>query len=101
MTIISAPVVYWKLDNDILSARFLSDDEKPKAVERLRANQTGTGSRVFKWSHIKELALEPKTYLWISLSLLLNVGASVTNTFGPLIIGGKSAHPLPDCYFEI
>lgn len=34
------------------------------------------------------MALEPKTYLWIGLSLCLNVGASVTNTFGPLIING-------------
>jgi MFS family permease len=88
VTIVSVPFVYWKLDNDIPSARFLTEGEKPKAIERLRANQTGTGSREFKWSHIGELALEPKTYLWIGLSLLLNVGASVTNTFGPLILGG-------------
>ena len=32
--------------------------------------------------------LEPKTFLWIGLAMLLNVGASVTNTFGPLIING-------------
>lgn len=88
MTIVSAPFVYWRLDNDIPSARFLSDSDKPKAIERLRANQTGTGTRDFKWSHILELALEPKTYLWVSLSLLLNVGAAVTNTFGPLILNG-------------
>lgn len=88
VTVISAPFVYWKLDNDIPSARFLSEEDKPKAIERLRANQTGTGSREFKWSHLLELALEPKTYLWIGLSLLLNVGASVTNTFGPLILNG-------------
>lgn len=84
----SAPIVYWRLDSDIPSARFLSADDKPKAIERLRANQTGTGSREFKWSHIAEMALEPKTYLWIGLSLLLNVGAAVTNTFGPIIIAG-------------
>lgn len=88
VTVATAPFVYWKLDNDIPSARFLSDEEKAKAIERLRANQTGTGSREFKWSHILELALEPKTYLWIGLAMLLNVGASVTNTFGPLILEG-------------
>lgn len=88
VTIVSAPFVYWKLDNDIPSARFLSDSDKPKAIERLRANQTGTGTHEFKWSHILELALEPKTYLWVGLSMLLNVGASVTNTFGPLILKG-------------
>ncbi|KAK4545221.1 hypothetical protein LTR36_003400 [Oleoguttula mirabilis] len=88
VTILSAPFVYWKMDNDIPSARFLSESEKPKALERLRANQTGTGTREFKWSHVLELALEPKTYLWVGLAMLLNVGASVTNTFGPLILNG-------------
>lgn len=88
VTIVSAPVVWWFLDNDIPSARFLTESEKPQAIERLRANQTGTGNREFKWSHIAELAMEPKTYLWIGMSLCLNVGASVTNTFGPLILSG-------------
>ncbi|UKZ46218.1 hypothetical protein TrVGV298_000419 [Trichoderma virens] len=88
LTVISVPFIYWKLDNDILSARFLTEEEKPKAIERLRANQTGTGNREFKWKHVFEAALEPKTYLWFGMTLLLNVGASVTNTFGPLIING-------------
>ncbi|OJJ45106.1 hypothetical protein ASPZODRAFT_70509 [Penicilliopsis zonata CBS 506.65] len=88
VTIVSSPIVYWKLDNDIPSARFLTEEEKPKAVERLRANQTGTGSREFKMQHLVEVALEPKSYLWIGMSLTLNVGASVSNTFGPLILDG-------------
>ncbi|KAI3319011.1 MFS general substrate transporter [Xylariaceae sp. AK1471] len=88
VTIVTAPVIYWRLDNDIPSARFLTEEEKPKAIERLRANQTGTGSREFKWSHIVEMFLEPKTYLWVALSLFINAGASVTNTFGPLILNG-------------
>ncbi|RFU81222.1 mfs transporter [Trichoderma arundinaceum] len=88
LTIVSVPFIYWKLDNDIISARFLTEEEKPKAIERLRANQTGVGSREFKWKHVIEAGLEPKTYLWFGMTLLLNVGASVTNTFGPLIISG-------------
>lgn len=83
MTIVTAPVVYWKLDNDIPSARFLSDEDKPKAVERLRANQTGTGSREFKWAQVVELFLEPKTYLWIALSLFINAGAGVLTPLAP------------------
>ena len=88
LTIVSAPLAYWRLDNDITSARFLTEEEKPMAIERLRANQTGTGNREFKWKHILEVALEPKTYLWLGMALLLNVGASVTSIFGPLIISG-------------
>ena len=101
VTVITAPFVYWKLDNDIPSARFLSDEDKAKAIERLRANQTGTGSREFKWSHILELALEPKTYLWIGLAMLLNVGASVTNTFGPLILEGLGFNPYTTSLFNM
>jgi len=88
VTIITAPFVYWKLDNDVATARFLDETERAQAIERLRANQTGIGSREFEWSHVWEVFLEPKTYLWFSMALLLNVGASVTNTFGPLILKG-------------
>lgn len=88
VTIATAPIVYWQLDNDIPSARFLSEADKPKAIERLRANQTGTGSREFKWAQVGEMFLEPKTYLWVGMSLFVNAGASVTNTFGPLILNG-------------
>lgn len=88
VTIVSAPFIYWKLDNDVAAARFLTEHERVQAVERLRANQTGIGSREFKWPHVLEAAIEPKTYIWVGMSLLLNVGAAVTNTFGPLILSG-------------
>lgn len=88
LTIVSVPLIFYLLDNDIPSARFLTEEEKPMAVERLRANQTGTGSREFKWKHVFEALIEPKTWLFVAMSLLLNVGASVTNTFGPLILSG-------------
>ncbi|GBF64698.1 transporter [Trichophyton mentagrophytes] len=88
VTIISAPFVYWKLDNDIPSARFLTEHEREQAIERLRANQTGTRATEFRWSHVFEALFELKTYLWIAMSLLLNIGAAVTNTFGLLILNG-------------
>lgn len=39
-------------------------------------------------THVAEAGLEPKTYLWIGMAMLLNIGASVTNVFGPLILSG-------------
>jgi hypothetical protein len=44
ITVVTVPFVYWKMDNNIALARFISDEDKPKAVERLRANHTGTGT---------------------------------------------------------
>ncbi|KAL2833910.1 major facilitator superfamily domain-containing protein [Aspergillus cavernicola] len=88
VTVISAPVVYIFLDNDIPTARFLNETEKLQAMERLRANQTGTGSREFKMHQLVEAGLEVKTYLWLGMTILLNTGAGVTNVFGPLILSG-------------
>ncbi|KAL3487328.1 major facilitator superfamily domain-containing protein [Aspergillus germanicus] len=88
LTIVSAPLAYWRVDNDIMSARFLTETEKAQALERVYANQTGTGSREFKMSHAWEALLEPKTWGWVAIAMLINVGAIVTTTFGPLLING-------------
>lgn len=88
MTVVSAPVVYWFLDNDVTTARFLTEHEKLQAVERLRANQTGTGSSEFKWDQVWEALIEPKTWLFVGIAVCLNVTAAVTNTFGPIVVAG-------------
>ena len=88
ITVITAPFVYWRLDNDIGSARFLTEQERLQGIERLRANQTGTGNREFKMQHVVEAGLEIKSYLWIAMAMFLNIGASAQNIFGPLILGG-------------
>lgn len=56
------------------------------AVERLRANQTGTGSHEWKWNQALEVFMDPKSYLWFGIAMLPNLGASVTNVFGPTLI---------------
>ncbi|KAJ5946065.1 hypothetical protein N7454_002904 [Penicillium verhagenii] len=83
VTIVSAPIVYWRLDNDVSTARFLNETEKAQGMERLRANQTGTGNTDFKLSHVYEAVLEPKTYLWIGMAMLLNIVShqSLDNAF--------------------
>jgi hypothetical protein len=88
ITVLSAPLVWFFLDSDILSARFLDEHEKAQAIERLRANQTGTGTNEFKWPQVWEMFYDVKSWLWLSMALLLNIGASVTNAFGPTLIAG-------------
>lgn len=86
VTVASAPVVYWKLDNDISTARFLTEHEREQGEERLRANQTGTATYTFKWSQVVEVLLEPKCWLWVGMALLPNMGSNMTSIFGPLIL---------------
>lgn len=93
ITVLSAPLTYFVLDSDVSSARFLSDYEKLQAIERLRANQTGAGSREFKWKQAFEAVLELKSWLFIGIALCINVTAAVSNTFGPIIIQGFGFDP--------
>ncbi|KIY31863.1 hypothetical protein I305_05828 [Cryptococcus gattii E566] len=88
ITCLTAPIIYFFIDADVPSARFLSEEDKAKGIERLRANQTGTGTNEFKLSHVWELFYDVKSYLFLALALLLNVGASVTTIFGPTLIKG-------------
>ena len=81
-------MIYWKLDNDITTARFLTEHERRQGVERLRANQTGSASYNFDWSHVLEVVMEPKSWLWVIMALLPNMGSAMTSTFGPLIVKG-------------
>lgn len=48
-----------------MTAKFLKGEDKLIAVERLRMNQQGVGSGVWKWDHVKEAMIDPKTWLWL------------------------------------
>jgi hypothetical protein len=75
ITVLTAPIVWWKLESDISTAKFWSDDyERLQAVERLRANQTGTGSHVFQWSQVREMFMDPKSWLFAALICIPNIG---------------------------
>ena len=43
---------------------FKNEEDRLVAVERLRANQQGVKSNVWKWAHVMEAVLDPKTWLW-------------------------------------
>lgn len=86
ITVITAPILWWRLDNSVVEARWLSEEDRRKGVERLRANNTGIGSTTFKPKQVLELFLQPTTWLFMSMSFCINVGASVSNVFGPIII---------------
>lgn len=88
VTVLTAPVVYWKMDNNVETARFLTPEERLQGIERLRSNNTGLVSNTFSWAQVYDTFVDPKTYMWFSMALLLNVGAAVSNVFGPLILSG-------------
>jgi hypothetical protein len=55
-----------------MTAKFLKGDDKLIAIERLRMNQQGIASGVWKWDHVWEALLDPKTWLWFSLMFTIS-----------------------------
>ncbi|KAK4049046.1 hypothetical protein OIV83_004408 [Microbotryomycetes sp. JL201] len=89
LTVVLAPFLYWLIPHNVGTAYFLTPEDRVKAVERLRANNTGTGEKQsFKWRQVLELFSEPKTYLFLLMSICVNMGASVVSVFSPLILQG-------------
>lgn len=64
LTVAYSFVVLWLIPDSPMEAKFLSVREKVIATERLRANQMGIAARKWRWDHVKETALDVKTYLW-------------------------------------
>lgn len=50
-----------------VDAKFLNEHDKLVAVERLRANQMGVVSTVWKREQMFESLLDVKTYMWFAL----------------------------------
>ncbi|KAF2678892.1 allantoate permease-like protein [Lentithecium fluviatile CBS 122367] len=86
LTVVVSVFVYIFMPDSPMEAKFLNDHEKLVAVERLRMNQMGVASRVWKWDHVMEAFLDLKTWLWFSMLTAVSIPSGGITTFGPLII---------------
>ncbi|KUJ11093.1 MFS allantoate transporter [Mollisia scopiformis] len=81
-------IVFLFLAENPASARFLSDDEKKMAVERVRENQTGIKNTTFKKYQLIEALLDPKTWFLFFFGLSTQVVNGSVSNFGTLTIKG-------------
>jgi MFS family permease len=72
LTVVASIFVFLLLPDNPTKSRFLSTEEKVIAVERLRANQQGMETKHWKWKQVRECLIDPKTYLWMTLSCLVS-----------------------------
>jgi MFS transporter, ACS family, allantoate permease len=87
-TIIWAFVVKFLLPNNPFEAKWLTPREKLILVQRKAADNTGMENKEFKLSHIREAALDIKTWLiWFTI-MALQVPNGGLSTFNTLIIQG-------------
>ncbi|POY72018.1 hypothetical protein BMF94_4952 [Rhodotorula taiwanensis] len=88
LTVLFVPVAWAFWDEKPEKAgKWLTPEDRAKAVERLKANQTASNTNKFQWSQVKELFLDPKTYLFGSLAILCN------NTFGAILLQSVAGLP--------
>lgn len=88
LTILTAPIIVWVVPSTIDDAKWLNEHDRAVAYERVRFNQTSTGSTKFKVPQLLEALWDPKTWVMVCTSVLLNAGANVTGTFGGLLVKG-------------
>ncbi|ESK92567.1 allantoate permease [Moniliophthora roreri MCA 2997] len=100
-TVGCSPIVYFVLPDSPTTARFLTPDERIIALERIRANNQGTESKVWKWDQVWELLLDLKTYLWFLLLFVCCVPSGGIGAFGPLIIQGFGFNQFNTILFNI
>ncbi|KAJ5672255.1 hypothetical protein N7507_001382 [Penicillium longicatenatum] len=86
ITVAFSSVVFFFMPDSPVKAKFLSEDDKLVAVERLRMNQQGIESHEWKWEHVKEACLDLKSWFWFSLMVSISIPSGGITTFGPLII---------------
>ncbi|KAG2151193.1 MFS general substrate transporter [Suillus bovinus] len=73
-------ILFWFLFPDSpTNAWFLTHDERVKAVQRIKENQTGVENKHFKMGQMIEALTDIKTWLFALLAALCNVPTSVLN----------------------
>ncbi|KAJ9242038.1 hypothetical protein DTO169E5_3259 [Paecilomyces variotii] len=79
---------YFILPSSPVTAGFLTPDEKSLHVERLRGNQQGIGTDVFKWHQFYEALRDPNTWLYSFWVFAANICNSIATSFGNILVTG-------------
>ncbi|KAL2819039.1 major facilitator superfamily domain-containing protein [Aspergillus cavernicola] len=70
-------------------------------VNRLRMNQQGIETDEWKWAHVKEAFMDPKSFFWFALMFSISIPSGGITTFGPLIIESFGFDQLKTMLFNI
>ncbi|KAL4900899.1 hypothetical protein BDW74DRAFT_170470 [Aspergillus multicolor] len=86
LTVFTGALYFWYLPDNQTNARFLTERQKLVAIERIRDNYQGLGSSVWKWAQFREAFKDPRTYIYVLFSLIMNIPNGGITTFGSLVI---------------
>ncbi|KZO90461.1 MFS general substrate transporter, partial [Calocera viscosa TUFC12733] len=83
---ISSAVIFFFMPDSPTRARWASEEEKVKLVERVRSNNQGLKHKVFSKAQVVEAFTDPYSYLLFALALFNTLIVGGINTFSNLLI---------------
>ncbi|OGM51325.1 allantoate permease [Aspergillus bombycis] len=86
ITIAFSGLILLFMPDSPIQSKFLTEEDKLLAIERLRMNQQGIETHEWKWDHVKEACLDIKSFFWFALMFAVSIPSGGISTFGPLII---------------
>lgn len=91
---------FWMPDSPT-EAKFLTDEDKIIAIERLRDNQMGVLSREWRYEHFYEALKDLKTWLWVAMIFCVSIPSNGISVFGPLIVKSFVSDPFQTILFNV
>ncbi|CRG90605.1 putative transporter PB1C11,03 [Talaromyces islandicus] len=97
--LVFVPLVFF-LPNTPMDAKWLNEEEKVHTIEIIRKTHSGVRNSNFKWSQVKEMVLDIKSWLFI-IHMFFNELPNNTSQQIPLIIVGYGFTPAESALFNI
>ncbi|RDW75722.1 hypothetical protein BP5796_06543 [Coleophoma crateriformis] len=86
ITVVFAVLMYFFMAQSPIDASFFSEHDKTLAVERLRDNHQGVGSREFKWYQFREAFTDIRTWIYIIFILAAQIPNAGVSLFTSILI---------------
>ncbi|OAQ60043.1 major facilitator superfamily transporter [Pochonia chlamydosporia 170] len=80
--------IFFLLPDTPMEARFLKEEDRKKAILRVKENMTGIKSDKVKWGQVKEALLDVKSWLIVALQLASNIPNGAVTTFSSIVVQG-------------
>lgn len=86
LTLFTGITFFFLFPDSPTNAWFLTEDERAKAIRRIKENQTGVENKRFKKEQMIEALTDPKTWLFALFSAFGNIPNSLTNQIQIIIV---------------
>lgn len=101
ITIVVSGLMFFWMPDSPAQARFLTDQDKLIALERLRSSESTITTREWQHDQFIEAMQDNKTWLWVAMIFCISVPSNGISTFGPLIIESFVSNPFQTMLFNV